>query len=86
MSLVINSVTADTTGTIFLPVDSITPFPGQVTIVAASAVQIQASSGTTATGFTIPANVPITLNLGANPLFLKAPTGTVVVGYVYTTR
>jgi len=87
MAVVANTVTADTTGTAFLALDSgRLPAPGSlVTIIAAAAVNLQATPGAAQPSFTLPANVPVALPVGGQRVFLAAVTGTAAVSYLYLT-
>lgn len=86
MAVVTKTISADTTGTAFLPASGdVPPFPGQAVICSSAAVVLQSSSGTGVDGFTLPANVAIALNLGANTLYLRAVSGTALVSYIYPT-
>jgi hypothetical protein len=87
MAIVANTVTADATGTVYLPLDAgRPPAPGSlVTIIAAGAVNLQAGSGATQPSFTLPANVPVALPVGGQRVYLATVTGTAAVSYLYLT-
>jgi hypothetical protein len=84
--IVANTVTADTTGNIFLPVDSQIP-NGPVSIISAAAVTLQGVKGAAAPGgYTLPANVPVLLSIGADKVYLKTGAGTAAVSYLYSSN
>lgn len=87
MAIVANTVTADATGTAYLALDAGTPpAPGSlVTIIAAAAVNLQAKSGTSQPGFTLPPNVPVALPVGGQRIYLATATGTAAVSFLYLT-
>lgn len=87
MAIVANTVTADTTGTVYLPLDagSAAAPGGLVTIIAAAAVNLQAKSGASQPGFTLPANVPVALPVSGQRVYLATASGTAAVSYLYLT-
>ena len=60
-TLVTNTVVSDATGNVYIPLDAGALPASPVTVISSAAVQLQAAPGTTAPGFTLPPNVPVTL-------------------------
>lgn len=87
MAVVSNTVTADATGAVYLPLDAgRLPAPNSpVTVISSAAVNLQATSGTGQPGFTLPPNVPVSLPAGGQRIYLITASGTASVSYLYLT-
>lgn len=82
-ALVARTVTADTSGNVFIPDVPVGAMAGQqMYIVAAAAVILLGRASATDPGATVPGNVPIPLP-GNQQIFLRAPAATVAVSYYY---
>ncbi len=79
-TLVANTVVSDATGTIYLPLDDGPEAESEVTVIASAAVQLQGQPGTSAPGFTLPANVAVVLPVRDARVYLK---GVANVSYMY---